>query len=295
MSLSEPTVAELLNSGKPTFSFEFFPPRDEAGVEMLWKTVKNLKPLNPDFISVTYGASGSRRDNSIEVTRRMAASSFRTIGHLTCVSQTREHLEKMVDDYGSVGVSHILAIRGDMPGGPTVPWEQHPEGLANATELVKLIKSRGDYCVGVAAFPELHPENRDADLDVKILCDKQEAGAEFAVTQLFFDAHKYFELVDRARKAGCTMPIVAGLMPLTRVSQIERFAEMSGAPLPKWMVDRVMEVADDPAAVAKVGEDITADLAEELLRGGAPGIHFYTQNRSAVTRRVLTGLHERGW
>lgn len=295
MCKSESSVAELLNRKAATFSFEFFPPKDQAGVDTLWDTVQSLKTLSPDFVSVTYGANGSRRDNSIAVTKKMAASPLKTVGHLTCASQSREFLEKVIDDYAKVGVSHVLAIRGDMPGGPTVAWQRHPQGLANATELVRLIKSRGDFCVGVAAFPELHPEHRDADLDVRIMCDKQEAGAEFAITQLFFNIDKYFALVERARKAGCTLPIVPGLMPLTSVGQLDRFAEMSGAPIPKQMADRVLAVADDPAKVREVGQQILVEFAEELLKNGAPGIHFYTNNRSKTTFKVLSDLKAKGW
>ncbi len=295
MTSAAETIVDLLNTGHRTFSFEFFPPKTEAGVETLWETVTALHPLHPDFVSVTYGANGSRRDNTLEVTRRMAASPMRTVGHLTCVSQSRDDLAVMVDNYADAGVRHILAIRGDMPGGPLQPWEQHPEGLVNATELVRLVKSRGDFCVGVAAFPELHPEHRDADLDVRIMCDKAEAGAEFAITQLFFDPSSYIRLVERVRRAGCDLPILAGIMPITAVTQLERFPQMSGAPMPAAIVERIDEIRDDPAAVRQVGIEIAVELAEKVLREGAPGIHLYTQNRSTASAEIVKELKSRGW
>ena len=182
-----------------------------------------------------------------------------------------------------------------MPGGPTVPWVRHPEGLANATELVRLVKSRGDFCVGVAAFPDVHPERRDADLDARILVDKAEAGAEFAITQLFFGADSYFALVERVRALGCDIPIIPGIMPVTNLAQIERFSQLSGADLPVAVVERLRSVGDDPAAVRRVGATIASELAVDLLRGGAPGLHFFTQNRSTATREIMSLLLERRW
>ena len=272
-------------------SFEFFPPKDDAGTAQLVEAITALQPLHPDFVSVTYGATGSSRERTIDATKLIAArTDALTMGHLTCVSQSTTELRGAVQAYAEAGVRHILAVRGDPPGGPTAPWQRHPEGLDNATELVRLVKESGDFCVGVGAFPDGHPEHHDFDLDARILAEKQQAGAEFAITQLFFDAEAYFRLVERVRAIGCTLPIIAGIMPVTTISQIERFAGFSGAPLPSAVVSRLHAVADDPAAVREVGVDIAVELCHTVLAGGAPGLQFFTQNRSRATAEILSAL-----
>src|SRR3954471_2066187 len=191
-----PSIADMLAAGnRPLFSFEFFPPKDEIQQRQLWTTIRELESLGPDFVSVTYGASGSTRDRTVSATQQIAEqTTLRPMAHLTAASQSREEIRHVVGAYASVGIRHIMAIRGDMPGGPTVPWEPHPDGLSNATELVELVAGLGDFCIGVAAFPDLHPQARDADLDARILVAKQRAGASFAITQLFFTAQRYFDL-----------------------------------------------------------------------------------------------------
>ena len=292
-----PTIAQLLEAGeRPLFSFELFPPKDEAQKRQLWQTVRHLEALGPDFVSVTYGASGSTRERTVEATEAIAAhTTLRTMAHLTCASQSRDQLRRVVGSYAGAGIKHVLAIRGDMPGGPTVPWERHPEGLANATELVALVRELGDFCVGVAAFPDLHPERHDPDLDAKVLVAKADAGASFAITQLFFTARRYFDLVDRVRSLGCDLPIIPGIMPVTRLTQIQRFAELSGADLPARVVERLHAAGPDEAAVRQVGIDLATELSYQLLSGGAPGLHFITMNRSTATREIFahvaSGLH----
>ncbi|PKQ31376.1 MAG: methylenetetrahydrofolate reductase [NAD(P)H] [Actinobacteria bacterium HGW-Actinobacteria-2] len=274
-------------------SFEFFPPKDDAGTAQLLTAIEALQPLRPDFVSVTYGATGSSRERTIDATQLIAArTDALTMGHLTCVSQSVNELRGAVDAYAEAGVRHILALRGDPPGGPTAAWERHPDGLDNATELVELVKASGDFCVGVAAFPDAHPEHHDFDLDARILAAKEQAGAEFAITQLFFDADAYFRLVERVRALGCELPIIAGIMPVTNISQIERFASFSGAELPAPVVSRLRAVADDPAAVREVGVEIAVELCDRLLAGGAPGLQFFTQNRSKATAEILRRLRE---
>lgn len=292
-----PTIATLLaEAQRPLFSFEFMPPRSEDEFEQLWTAIENLVPLDPDFVSVTYGANGSQRERTIRATQRIRERThLHTMGHLTCVDQPADQLRETIRAYGEIGVRHILAIRGDMPGGPTVPWQRHPEGLANATELVRLIKQTGDFCVGVAAFPTPHADRRDAALDARILVEKYKAGAEFAITQLFFEPDQYFDLVERVRDLGCPIPIIPGIMPVTTVRQVEKFAELSGTPLPQIVVDRLHAVADDPEQVRTVGARICTELAVTLLRGGAPGLHFFTQNRSLATRQIFARLLERRW
>ena len=287
----ELTIGELLSTAVgPTFSFEFFPPKDEAGQQLLTRTIAELEPLRPDWVSVTYGANGSGRQRTLDATMSIRnTTDFRVMGHLTCTGQTVDELKAVIDAYGDSGVHDILAIRGDMPGGPSAPWEPHPRGLANASELVELIRSRGDFCVGVAAFPDGHASST-LEVDAQILLGKQQAGASFAVTQLFFDLGRYFELVGRARSAGCTLPIVPGIMPVTSVRQLGRFAEMSGAAIPAKVAERLLAAPDDSERVRATGSQIAAELCERLLGGRAPGLHFFTQNRSAATREILAML-----
>ena len=287
---AEPTIAALAAGPRPTFSFEFFPPKDAAGLEHLVATAAQLEPLAPDFVSVTYGANGSSREGTLAATRLLSArTGLRVVGHLTCTGQTSDQLKAVLDDYAAAGVRCILAIRGDAPGGPAQPWQPVPGGLRNATELVALVKAQGDFEVGVAAFPDGHPAG-NPELDVQLLADKEAAGADFAITQLFFDPQRYRELVARAAAAGVTMPIIAGLMPITKLGQLRRFAELSGAPLPDAVSDRLAAVADDPIAVRDEGAQIGLELAQALLAAGAPGLHFFTQNKSGVTREILATL-----
>src|SRR5690349_6133532 len=290
-----PTIEQLLASaaddGRPLTSFELFPAKDEVQQRQLWRTIRELEALEPDFVSMTYGASGSTRDRTIDATEAIAQhTTLRAMAHLTCASQSRDDLRRVVGSYAAAGIRHVLAIRGDMPGGPTVPWVRHPEGLANATELVALIRELSDFCIGVAAFPDLHPERHDADLDARILVDKHRAGASFAITQLFFTADRYVELVDRVRSRGSDLPIIPGIMPVTRISQIQRFAELSGADLPASVVDRLNAVAGDETAVREVGIQLATELCETLLSAGVPGLHFISFIRAPATPEIYTRL-----
>lgn len=289
-----PTIADLLQTeSRPLISFELFPAKDETQSRQLWQTVREMERLSPDFVSVTYGASGSTRDRTISATEAIAShTTLRTMAHLTCASQSRAELRRVVGAYAAVGVKHVMAIRGDMPGGPTVPWERHPEGLANATELVAFVRELGDFCIGVGAFPDLHPERRDPDLDAKILVEKQQAGASFAITQLFFTSRNYLDLVARVRALGSDLPLIAGIMPVTRLSQIQRFADLSGAALPQPVVDRLQAVGDNDREVRQVGVDIATELCEELLDAGVPGLHFITMNRSTATQAIYANLQQ---
>ncbi len=289
-----PTIAELLAyGGRPLYSFEFFPPKDEIQQRQLWRAIRELESLAPDFVSVTYGASGSTRERTIRATEAIAQhTTLRAVAHLTCASQSGEQLRRVIGSYAAAGIRHILAIRGDMPGGPRVPWMRHPDGLSNATELVAMVRELGDFCVGVAAFPEPHPEHGDAALDARLLAEKARAGASFAITQLFFTSDDYFRLVDRVRSLGCDIPILPGIMPITSVSQVRRFAELSGAALPTRVTDRIAAVADDEDQVRKVGIEIATELCEALLDGGSPGLHFFTQNRSRATREIYANLQQ---
>ena len=278
-------------SGRPSVSFELFPPKTDAGESALWETVAALEPLHPDFVSVTYGAGGSTQHRTLRIAAEIAErTDIPVVGHLTCVGASRAELIDVIEGYGRSGVEAILALRGDPTEGAGSPWRQHPGGLNHADELVALIKEVGDFTVGVAAFPEVHPESSSLDEDARVLATKQYAGASFAITQLFFRASDYFRLRERAAEHGCTMPIVPGIMPVTNVAQVERFAQISGAEFPVALAARFHEVADDPHAVHELGVEVATQLCAELLDGGAPGLHFYTLNRSTSTMEIYAAL-----
>jgi methylenetetrahydrofolate reductase (NADPH) len=284
-------IRRRLLEPEPTYSFEFFPPKTDAGEHALWQALRELEPLRPGFVSVTYGAGGSTRDRTVRVTRRIAEETTLTpMAHLTCVGSSRDDVVATLREYADAGIHSILALRGDPPGGPGQPFSVHPDGLRYAAELVELVRSVGSFEVGVAAFPEGHPEAVDLDRDADVLVAKARAGADFAITQFFFHAEDYLRLVERVRRRGCDLPIVPGIMPVTNVSQIERFAALSGADFPQALAERLNAVADDPEAVRAIGVEVAIDLARRLLAEGAPGLHFYTLNRSTATREVYAAL-----
>jgi methylenetetrahydrofolate reductase (NADPH) len=286
------TIADLLRRGdRPTFSFEYFPPADPAGAYQLLDTVVNLAGLNPDWVSVTYGATGATRQRTFDALAAIRRhGGVRTMGHLTIAGQSRREVEEALATYEGLGVSHILAIRGDMPGGPAVPFEPHPEGLTNATELVRLVRASGHFTVGVAAFADSHPSRLDPDLDVRILLDKEEAGASFAVTQMVFRASSYVRLVDRFRAGGGTIPIIAGIMPITNLGQIERFRALAGDVIPADLVALLSTAADDPRRVRELAVGLVTQLCDDLLACGAPGLQFFTLNRSTTTSQIVARL-----
>ncbi len=285
------TVRDLIDAGERSFSFEFFPPKDEAGERQLWKALRELEQLHPTFVSVTYGAGGSTRDRTVRATHRIATETSMTpLAHLTCVGHSRDELRSVVGSYADAGIRNILALRGDPPEGPSAPYAAHPEGLRYAVELVEMVKELGDFCVGVAAFPEGHPSCASLDADARVLAEKAAAGAEFAITQLFFRADDYFRLVDRVSALGCDIPVIPGIMPITNLAQIRRMAELSGAALPEEVVARVARHGDDASAVRAEGIALATELCDTLLAGGAPGLHFYTLNRSPATREIYANL-----
>jgi methylenetetrahydrofolate reductase (NADPH) len=285
------TVCELLATGRRSFSFEFFPPKTDEGEAQLWQAIRDLEPLSPTFVSVTYGAGGSTRDRTIRIVHRIAEETpLLPVGHLTCVGSSVEELRATIRQFAEAGIHNVLALRGDPPGGPNQQWVAHEEGLHHADELVRLLHAEDTFCVGVAAFPEKHPESPDLETDVKYLAQKCAAGADFAITQFFFDAEAYFQHVDLARAAGCAVPIIPGIMPVTNVRQIQRFAELSGAEFPPDLAERLLAVEGDPDAVRAIGVGVATDLCRALLDGGAPGLHFYTLNRSTATREIYERL-----
>ncbi|MGV1003465.1 MAG: methylenetetrahydrofolate reductase [NAD(P)H] [Candidatus Nanopelagicales bacterium] len=280
-----------LTSGEPLFSFEFFPPKTDEGERNLWRAIEELEPLNPTFVSVTYGAGGGTRDRTLRISSRLVhETEMHAVAHLTCVNATVTELNQVLDSYAEAGIANLLALRGDPPGNPGGQFVSTPGGLDHADQLVALAAARDEFTIGVAAFPEGHPDSPDLEQDAAVLAAKQAAGASFAVTQFFFRAADYFALIRRVEAAGATLPIVPGIMPLTNVRQIERFSQLSGQAFPDDLAARFRAIADDEVAVIDLGVEVATELGRELLAGGAPGLHFYTLNRSTATREILARL-----
>jgi methylenetetrahydrofolate reductase (NADPH) len=285
-------MREILEHGERSFSFEYFPPKDEAGEEQLWQAIEALEPYSPNFVSVTYGAGGSTRDKTIGITSRIARdTSLTPVAHLTCVGHTRQELERILDAYAAEGIEHVMLQRGDPSDGPRAPWTPTEGGLTYAVELVELARSRGEFHIGVAAFPEAHPSAASREADADVLVAKARAGAEFAVTQMFFRASDYFDLVERVRARGVDIPILPGIMPILNLNAIRRQGELIGTDVPDDVVARIAAHEGDPAAMRAEGIAVAAELCEQLLDGDAPGLHFYTLNRSKATLEIFAALN----
>lgn len=285
------SIAELLARGERSFSFEFFPPKDAAGEEVLWRSISELEELRPTFVSVTYGAGGSTRDRTIEITGRIAKETSMTpMAHLTCVGHTVAELEDILDSLAAAGVRNVLALRGDPVGGPGTPWTPTEGGLNYAAELVELVRRRGRFAIGVAVFPEGHRDAPDFDQDLRVMRAKYDAGAEFAITEMVLRASDYFGLVERARGAGIDIPIIPGIMPILNLNSMRKMVELSGRHMPAEVLARIEPLAADQAAVRAEGIRIATELCDDLLAGGAPGLHFYTLNRSKATREIYAAL-----
>jgi methylenetetrahydrofolate reductase (NADPH) len=283
-------IVDHFGSGRPVFSFEFFPPKTDEGVRGLFAAVADLARLKPSFVSVTYGAGGSTRELTIDLVSRIKEETgIEAMAHLTCVGHSAGEIASILDQLRARGIQNVLPLRGDPPRGEE-RFVKPADGFGYAQELVRFIRPRYDFCLGGASYPEGHVEAQDRETDLLHLKEKADSGVDFLLTQLFFDVGAYFSFVERARALGVTLPIVPGIMPVTNVAQIERFTAMCGATIPQELHDRLERVRDDDEAVIRVGIEWATEQCKALLAGGAPGIHFYTLNRSRATRMVFENL-----
>ena len=284
-------IVDLFGRGEPVFSFEFFPPKTEAGEQALLRTIARLRDLEPSFVSVTYGAGGSTREKTIDiVTRIKREHGIEAMAHLTCVGHDRDEIAAILDRLEACGIENVLPLRGDPPQGETT-FVRPVNGFGHASELVRFIRERGyRFCLAGAGYPEGHQECRDLALDIEHLRQKVAAGVDFVITQLFYDNADYFAFVGRARRVGIGVPLMPGIMPITNVAQIERIARLCGARIPDALRARLRAAAGDDAAVQAIGIEYATRQCRELLSGGAPGIHFYTLNQSPATAAILAEL-----
>ena len=272
---------------KPVFSFEFFPPQTPEGVEKLAAARKRLAPLKPEFFSVTFGAGGSTQERTLETVQQIKAEGYNAAPHLSCVGSTRENISTMLQTYKRLGIKRIVALRGDLPSGMATTGE-----FQYANELVSFIRAQtGDHFhIEVAAYPEFHPQARSAHDDILNFKRKVDAGANSAITQYFYNADSYFYFVDECRKLGVTVPIVPGIMPIVKFTQLARFSDACGAEIPRWMRRTLEGYGDDTESVQAFGLDVVCALCERLLAGGAPGLHFYTLNQAAPSLSIWQRL-----
>lgn len=283
-------IRERLKDSLPSISFEFFPPKSDQGEKDLFETIQRLIPLKPTFVSVTYGAGGSTREKTHNIVKRIKQETpLEPMAHFTCIGHSKAELRQIIEGYSAAGIENILALRGDPPQGQT-EFRSHPDGLSYADELVTLVRSLGDFSIGVAAFPERHPESPNWEHDINYFRHKVDAGADFAITQMFFDNRYFFEYLERVKKTGITVPIIPGIMPITNFKQIKRFSELCGATIPEWLVKKMEPLQENNEEVAKVGVEFAIRQCQELLDSDAKGLHFYTLNKSSATVEIYKNL-----
>ncbi len=285
-------ISNILEKKRPIFSFEFFPPKTQRAEAQLMETLWDLSRLQPDFVSVTYGAGGSTRELTIDLVGRIKKElNIETMAHLTCVDSSIGDIRAISEKLESKGIENILGLRGDPPQGEK-EFKPHPKGFKYASELIGFLKGTGKFCIGGACYPEGHPESKSLEEDILNLKKKVDAGAEFLITQLFFDNIDFFAFVERARRKGITVPIIPGIMPVTSFKQIERFTTMCGARIPAELKKRLEKVGEDPLRVPTIGVEWAVEQCKELLKAGVSGIHFYTLNHSPATRAVFEQVRE---
>jgi methylenetetrahydrofolate reductase (NADPH) len=284
-------IDRILETNQPVFSFEFFPPKTDEGQRNLEHALGELRKDNPDYASVTYGAAGSTRERTVEVTKWIKADlGLEAMAHLSCVGEPVDRLREILDEISAAGIDNVLALRGDPPRGET-DWTPHPDGLESSVDLISLIRANYEFCVGATCFPEVHPEAPDLEHDLRFLKRKVDAGATFLITQLFFDNEDYFRFVDSAREYGIDLPIIAGIMPITNFEQIKRFTTLCGATIPAPLYEQLeARNAEGEEGIAELGVAYATLQCADLLARGAPGIHFYTLNKSPATRAILSAL-----
>lgn len=285
-------IGQYLKEGNFSISFEFFPPKTPEGEEDLFQTIKSLRAINPSFVSVTYGAGGSTRDRTRRVVERIHKETDLTVmAHLTCIAHSKEELLQIIEEYREIGIENLLALRGDKP--VNTPDFKPPEGACkHADQLVSLIRENyGDwFSIGVASYPEGHPESPNMEWEIKYFKKKVEAGADFSITQMFFDNRYYYEFVDLCQKAGIDIPIIPGIMPITNFRQVQKFASMCGATIPQRLIERLEPYADSPEETLKIGVEFAIEQCLDLLENNVPGLHFYTLNKSKATLMVYEGI-----
>ena len=289
-------IDEILADRRPCFSFEFFPPKTDQGMENLWRAASELKEDDPAFVSVTYGAGGTTRDRTITIVKRIKRElGLEAMAHFTCVGATVPELRATLDEMRDAGIENVLALRGDPPAGEE-EWRATPGGLTYSTELIQLIAENYDFTIGAACFPEVHIHSPNMEQDIRVMKEKVANGARFLITQLFFDNEVYFDFVEKARAAGVDVPIIPGIMPIQAFGQLKRMTDMCGASIPPDLERQLAERQDDEAAVRDLGVAYATLQCADLLGRGAPGIHFYVLNRSPAARAVLAALRSaRPW
>ena len=290
-------ISDILKTTRPTVSFEFFPPKTDEAMANLLQTLSRLHELRPSFATCTYGAGGSTRARTLEVTLKIKEQfSLEAMAHFTCVGQTLKDINGVLDNFASHGIENVLALRGDLPAGQPVPPEGWFPDFKNAVDLIRHLRQQfgNTFSLGCAGYPEKHPEAPDFETDLRRLKEKVDAGADFIITQLYFDNKDFFRFVKRCRDIGITVPIIAGIMPVTNLAQIKKFTAMCGAVIPEQMLIELNPIADDPDAVLQYGIDWSTRQCRELLVANVDGLHFYTLNKSKATRQIVENLRRAG-